>query len=249
MEEDMTCKLIKSYPFQVTTCLIALTRMVQILFPFLYFRQKVVLLYLSLYTAYMVINNSTYYVALEFFSHLKTVQKIGLDMCIWPNFIHCVIGITASTTTVVYLLSKKRTSGDCKPQRNLRGCVTILMMNIPYLVSVITILNVKLLLPKQVSFREILFAWLPFCTSGLNPVMILLRMKKARFAVKTKVMLILGKSDVVATMVSTDQQLTGNGVMVNMQHQDLQCHDKKREKLVELVEMTDLQKLKNENSR
>ena len=218
--------------------------MVQILFPFLYFRQKVVLLYLALYTSYMVINNSTYYVALEFFSHLKSVQKIGLDLCIWPNFLHCLIGITASTTTVVYLLNKKRTPGDCKPQRNLRGCVTILMMNVPYLVSVITILIVKLLLPSQVSFREILFAWLPFCTSGLNPVMILLRMKKARLAVKTKVLRIFGKSGVLTTTVSTDHQISGNGA--NVQHQDsgeLKCRDKKRDKIVEFVEMTDLKNL------
>lgn len=218
--------------------------MVQILFPFLYFRQKVVLLYLALYTSYMVINNSTYYVALEFFSHLKSVQKIGLDLCIWPNFVHCLIGISASTTTVVYLLNKKRTPGDCKPQRNLRGCVTILMMNVPYLVSVITILIVKLLLPSQVSFREILFAWLPFCTSGLNPVMILLRMKKARLAVKTKVLRIFGQSGVLTTTVSTDHQITGNGA--NVQHQDseeLKCRDKKRDKIVELVEMTDLKNL------
>jgi len=218
--------------------------MVQILFPFLYFRQKVVLLYLALYTSYMVINNSTYYVALEFFSHLKSVQKIGLDLCIWPNFVHCLIGISASTTTVVYLLNKKRTPGDCKPQRNLRGCVTILMMNVPYLVSVITILIVKLLLPSQVSFREILFAWLPFCTSGLNPVMILLRMKKARLAVKTKVLRIFGQSGVLTTTVSTDHQITGNGA--NVQHQDseeLKCRDKKRDKIVEFVEMTDLKNL------
>ena len=226
--------------FQVTTCLIALTRMVQIIFPFLYFRQKVILIYLSIYTTYMIINNTTYYVALEFYTHLKTVQKIGLDMCIWPNFVHCLIGIAASTTTVIYLLHKKRSPGDCKPQRNMRGCVTILMMNVPYFVTVVTILNVKLLLPSQVSFREILFAWLPFCTSGLNPIMILIRMKQARSAVKAKALTILGRSVDVATITSTDQLAVG--FVVNMQHQDLEKskHGRDGDKFTEVVRMADI---------
>ena len=228
---------------QVTTCLLAVTRMVQILFPFLYFRQKVVILYLSVYTTYMVINNTTYYVALEFFSHLKTVQKIGLDMCIWINFAHCVVGLTASTTTVIYLLLKRQSPGDCRPQRNLRGCVTIFLMNVPYLVSVITILNVKLLLPSQVSFREILFAWLPFCTSGLNPIMILLRMKKARSTVKYKMLLMMGRSVDKSSMMSTDQLHMEDGVVANVKHLDVGKMNQRsgsKEKNIGGIQMTDL---------
>ena len=58
--------------------------------------------------------------------------------------------------------------------------------------TVITVLNVKFLLSSEFSFREILFAWLPFCISVLNPLMIVLRMKHARGTVRNSVVYLLG---------------------------------------------------------
>ena len=142
----------------------------------------------------MIINNGTYYVTLEFFPEMKSLQKAGLNFCIWPNFVHCLIGILASTTTMVYLIYKRSKCGGVEvSKRNWRSCVTIFIMNIPYLMTVVTILNVKLFLPTQVSFREILFAWLPFCTSGLNPLIIISRMKSVRGFIRVRIERMIGR--------------------------------------------------------
>ena len=66
--------------------------------------------------------------------------------------------------------------------RYMASCITILLINIPYFISVNIIVLVWWILPDQISFHEIIFAWIPIITSGLNPIIILSRKKDARKA-------------------------------------------------------------------
>ena len=62
----------------------------------------------------------------------------------------------------------------------MASCITILLINIPYFISVTSIVLVWWFLPDQISFHEIIFAWIPIVTSGLNPLIILSRKSDAR---------------------------------------------------------------------
>ena len=65
----------------------------------------------------------------------------------------------------------------------MASCVTILLINVPYLISVSSTVLVMWVLPDQISFHEIIFAWIPILTSGVNPIIILTRTRDAREAV------------------------------------------------------------------
>lgn len=65
----------------------------------------------------------------------------------------------------------------------MASCITILLINIPYFISVTSIILVWWILPDQISFHEIIFAWIPIITSGLNPLIILSRKSDARRAI------------------------------------------------------------------
>ena len=65
----------------------------------------------------------------------------------------------------------------------MASCITILIINVPYFISVNVIVIVWWILPDQISFHEIIFAWIPIITSGLNPIIVLSRKEDARKAV------------------------------------------------------------------
>ena len=70
-----------------------------------------------------------------------------------------------------------------KNAKYMASCITILLINIPYFISVTSIVLVMWILPDQVSIHEIIFAWIPIVTSGLNPLIILSRKSDARKAI------------------------------------------------------------------
>lgn len=65
----------------------------------------------------------------------------------------------------------------------MASCITILLINIPYFISVASIVLVMWVLPDQISFHEIIFAWIPMLTSAINPLIVLTRTTDARIAV------------------------------------------------------------------
>ena len=78
-------------------------------------------------------------------------------------------------------ICRKNPGGD--NAKYMASCITILIINIPYFISVNVILIVWWILPDQISFHEIIFAWIPIITSGLNPIIVLSRKEDARKAV------------------------------------------------------------------
>jgi hypothetical protein len=66
--------------------------------------------------------------------------------------------------------------------RYMGSCITILLINAPYFISVVSIVLVMWVLPDQISFHEIIFAWIPMLTSALNPLIVLTRTTDARNA-------------------------------------------------------------------
>ena len=73
-----------------------------------------------------------------------------------------------------------RKSPDKDNAKYMASCITILLINIPYFISVTSIVLVMWVLPNQISFHEIIFAWIPILTSGINPIIILTRTSDVR---------------------------------------------------------------------
>ncbi|KAL5262406.1 hypothetical protein ACHWQZ_G007954 [Mnemiopsis leidyi] len=170
---------------QVTGFLLAATRAIKIIFPFSYLRQMYIKLYLGGYIIYMILNNGTYFIIEVFYGEKewqKKMLKIGLDLCFWANFAHCCIGVFISVFTIIYLYFSTRQNPNAENSKYITSCITILLINIPYIFSIISIVLVWWVLPDQLSFHEIIFAWIPIITSGLNPIIILSRKRDARKA-------------------------------------------------------------------
>ena len=90
----------------------------------------------------------------------------------------------------------------------MASCITILLINVPYFISVTCIVLVKWILPGQISFHEVIFAWVPILTSGLNPIIILTRTREARESVKGTICRCVGlKYEVVKSYSETQYSL------------------------------------------
>ena len=83
----------------------------------------------------------------------------------------------------VFTFQLRRKNPVEKNAKYMASCITILLINIPYFISVTSIILVWWILPNQISFHEIIFAWIPIVTSGLNPLIILSRKSDARKAI------------------------------------------------------------------
>ena len=68
----------------------------------------------------------------------------------------------------------------------MASCITILLINVPYFISFTSIVVVFWILPDQISFHEIIFAWVPITTSAINPLIILTRTRDVRLAVQER---------------------------------------------------------------
>ena len=171
---------------QIAGFLLAVSRAIKIVFPFYNLNQRNILIYLFGYFAYMTINNGTYFIAAEFFrtnAWGTKLLKIGLNLCLWANFTHCCAGVVISVSTLIYLIITLKRSSGKDNAKYMASCITILLINIPYVISVLSIVIVWWVLTEQISFHEIVFAWVPITTSAVNPIVILTRNGVARKSV------------------------------------------------------------------
>ena len=176
---------------QVITWMLAITRFVRVILPFTLANKKMILSYVVLYGTLMTVNSSVS-IVIQMSGHDTSqaaiwVMRSIVHLCFLMNLAHCSTGIICSVVTSIYLvrctkahalstktkgsfLHDKQTINVLIKQR-LRGCVTILLMNIPYLLNIafIVYVNVK---PGQMSFHDILFGFLPIISSTINPVIV-----------------------------------------------------------------------------
>ena len=174
---------------QAITWMLAITRFVRVIRPFARPNKKIILSYVVLYGVLMTMN-STASAAMQMTGLDASVAAIWamrsiVHLCLLSNFLHCSTGILCSVVTSIYLMRctktdalstggtfqhDKQIKGVLNTKR-LRGCVTILLMNIPNIVNIafIVYVNVK---PGQMSIHDILFGFLPFLSSTINPVIV-----------------------------------------------------------------------------
>ena len=62
----------------------------------------------------------------------------------------------------------------------MASSMTILLINVPYFIFMISIVLAWWIIPNLVVAHVIIFAWIPILTSGLNPGIILARKREAR---------------------------------------------------------------------
>ena len=174
---------------QVITWMLAVTRFFRVILPFTMVCKKSVLIYIAGYSALMAVN-STCSLALQMggAEERGTMMSILVHTCFLLNLVHCSTGIITSIITSVYLLwctylqaltlqqtfQEHCNSSVSMIRQRMRSCVTILLMNIPYLTSICFIIyaNAK---PGQISFHDVLFGFLPILTSTLNPIIVTAR--------------------------------------------------------------------------
>jgi hypothetical protein len=189
---------------QVTTTMMAVTRMISIIKPFFIVKFKWVLAYLIFYAIYMSIGNAgslmitgiknaqniseeEYQVMLEHHgNHLDfsvaTIETLNKFVCFVMNVFHCFLGIFCSFVTVGYL--RILVGGSAEQARKLKSCNTILIMNVPYVISIVS----NFLAFYQVfgiDFKLVNHYLLPILTSAFNPCVIVARTDAIKVALSS----------------------------------------------------------------
>ena len=173
---------------QVITWMLAVTRFVKVILPFTILVKRAVLGYLAGYSILMAANSlSSLVVQWRGGADEAGAMSLLVHYCFLVNLAHCTTGILLSVTTSLYLVrctrrqaatlrrsSQKGTPGSALVTQRLRGCVTILLMNIPYIITLGFIVFVHLY-PGRVSFHDVLFGFLPQLTSTINPIIVTAR--------------------------------------------------------------------------
>ena len=184
---------------QVTTSLMAVTRMISVIKPFFRVEFKLVLIYLIFYTIYMGIGNAWDLVLTgmrnaqykergrnitEKWSHgnandlevNSTIENLNKFVCFVMNMTHCILGLLCSFIVVGYLQSRKPIGGSATADhaRKLKSCHTILIMNIPYIISIVSnFLSFYQVI--EIDFQLVNHYMLPILTSAYNPCVIAIR--------------------------------------------------------------------------
>ena len=169
---------------QVTVTLMAITRMIKIIRPFFSVEVKCVLAYLIFYTVYMALANAASLIIAwveerseedpEDSSSLDTLKSVNMYACFSMNMLHCFVGLVCSFITVGYLWVNMM-GNDLEALRlKLRSSNTILLMNIPYVISIVTHF---LALDKDIGMDLSLVKhyMIPIMTSAFNPCVIVAR--------------------------------------------------------------------------
>ena len=170
---------------QVIVSLMAVTRMIKIVRPFLEIKFRWVLAYLIAYAVYMAFGNVGHLVAAVIKGgqnqngnlDMSLLEKWNKFACFSINLAHCFLGIICSLVTIGYLRKNMKEIGD--KASKLKGSNTILIMNIPYVVSIVTNLLARYQ-AVRLNFSLVNHYIIPIFTSAFNPCVVLTRTKNLR---------------------------------------------------------------------
>ena len=189
---------------KVLAVLLAVTRSVTIVFPFYNVRRGVILAYFVVFVVVMTTINMTSVVVATLdiivsqqnetvgFSKYQAVlddmedflrthtftNRADLNelLCWGISLVHVCLGLGCSIFTVLYLYATTGGLGDCKKRR--QGAITILLMNIPYVIAVINGMDAFIgsgLTFGPFDMRYFQYAHIPIFTSAYNPLIIIAR--------------------------------------------------------------------------
>ena len=162
---------------QSATTLLAVARYIRLRAPFINMNKYIFLMLFMLYAAGMtgitIAGKYLFYTAsLE--QQTNEMRTILQDLCFYLNLVQCFVGVLFSILCVSSLFKSKPDATDELALKTYelrkKGCVTILLINLPYLISltfavVAAVTNYKHL-------RALMFTFLPVFTSMLNPMIL-----------------------------------------------------------------------------
>ena len=168
---------------QVAVTLMAVARMIKVIRPFYRLKFKWVKAYLVCYTLYMVLGNGGFLLLggvsgkkAGTNANLFIIETWNKYICFAMNMTHCFLGLICSFITVGYLRLRVRGIGE--HANKMRGSNTILIMNIPYVISIVT--NFLALQHYGINFDLVNHYLIPIFTSAFNPCVIVVRSKGIR---------------------------------------------------------------------
>ena len=167
---------------QCLTTLLAITRLMKIVNPFVNINGKVLVVYVVVYTIIMFITAALMAIHVAAI-HLIKFEIILLITCGCLNAIHCLLGTICSVITVIYAFFVKSLAQTNEVKK--RASVTILLVNIVYVIGLICFLLNYLqffVFSPVLRFDAINFLFLPVLTSAINPVILFLRVRAIRQA-------------------------------------------------------------------
>ena len=162
---------------QSATTLLAVARYIRLRAPFVNINRCLFLTLFLLYAAAMtgitIAGKYLFYTASptndtsEPFGQLK-------DLCFYLNLVQCFIGVLFSILCVTSLFKTRPDASDELALKTYemrkKGCVTILLINLPYLISLIFAMVAAVTNYKHL--RALMFTFLPVFTSMLNPMIL-----------------------------------------------------------------------------
>ena len=172
---------------QCLATLLAITRHFKIKRPFGRIRKKTLKIYFAVYTSIMIFDNIAVSICTIILTHAdseKTKRFVGkitgiiVIICIGLNLLHCILGVVFSITTVVYVYLTKSASETISTKR---VCVTILLMNIVYVITVIQI-SLQFFNYNGSGVKLFFSAYflMPIFTSAYNPIILFIRSRQIR---------------------------------------------------------------------
>ena len=204
---------------QIITFMLAVTRFLKIRFPFMIIREEYVKRYMIAYMFLMALNN----LQVPLIQSVKGIPYrnyfyVFVQYCFYVNSIHCGIGILASVVTSSILVHRAHQHSNNESEYavihiTLHSCITILLMNIPYVFAIGLIIFVNLN-PGQISFHDLLFGMMPIVTSTCNPLIIILRNKSYKKIIKNFLLKSRMPSAKIGVLSSKGDQTTDVGQKV-----------------------------------
>ena len=158
---------------QSATTLLAVARFIRIRSPFITINKHLFVAFFGVYFVTM----TTITVIGKYFLMAGINPQAHLflsDVCFYLNLIQCFIGVIFAVLCISSLFKLKPSSGEELALKTYRlrrkGCITILLINLPYLVSLCFASTAAITQYKHL--RAINFTFLPVLTSAINPMII-----------------------------------------------------------------------------
>ena len=176
---------------QSATTLLAVARYLRLRAPFIninkYIFLAIFLFYAGIMTAITITGKYYFYTATEGNVEQGVMTSLSAT-CFYLNLVQCFVGNFFSVLCVTSLFKGKPDSDDKIAMKTYemrkKGCVTILLINLPYLISLIFALVAAITDYKHL--RALMFTFLPVATSMVNPIILCWRNTGIRKTLKKK---------------------------------------------------------------
>ena len=171
---------------QCVTTLLAVTRLMSFINPFKRIKNKVVKVYLVIYTIFMLIADIVPAIIMDRNIGLNDYEdaELFLIICFYLNIAHCLVGVICSVISSLYVFLIQPVSHSNTTDSKKQASVTILLMNAVYIITLASALLQQLveykIISNSVGFNTISFLFIPILTSAVNPVIFLVRVKSVR---------------------------------------------------------------------